>query len=774
LTSEQLQRFVQNLPGLFLVVRADEQFTIVAASDDYLRATRMDGSIIGQALFAVFPDNPAALHAKAAHNLRASFERVLATRATDSMATQRYDVRLPPAAGGGFEAWFCNPVNAPVLCANGEVDYILHRVEEATAKANRDAVAILESIAEGFFTLDGQWRFDFVNQQAHRILNRERGTLEGRRLWDEFPGLEGTEFERSYRRTMQERVTTTFTAFYPGDGRWYEVSTYPAPEGVSVYLRDVTEPKLLQADGERLVAESQTQRRIYETALNNTPDFVYVFGLDHRAMYANEALLKVWGVDDVRGKRWMDLGYEQWHADLHDGEIEQVIRTRAPIRGEIPFTGTNGTRVYDYIFAPVLGSDGQVVAIAGTTRDITDRQAAEQALRQQAASLAEADRAKDEFLATLSHELRNPLAPLRNSLALLGRLDQGNAKTEPVRAIMERQVNHLVRLVDDLLEVSRISRGTLSLRKERVEMAAVVRSAIETSEPLMAEAGHSLEVQLPPEPLWLEGDPVRLAQVLANLLNNAAKYSEDGGRITLRGESRDGDALISVRDTGMGIAPDMLPRVFAMFSRGHRDSGRAQGGLGIGLALARRLAEMHGGTLDGRSDGLGKGSEFLIRLPLAAAQDAPVAPPPAGTQGAGLGGIATLVVDDNRDAGDSLWQVLTLLGAHVRVARDGREALEAFAAFQPRVVLLDIGMPDMNGYEVARAIRTRFPGALTTLVALTGWGQEDDRRRAREAGFDHHLVKPAELDALQALLGSLDSAGVEAGRAQPSGPTAAS
>jgi PAS domain S-box-containing protein len=755
LTSEPIQRLVQALPGLFLVIRADAQFTIVAASDDYLHATRTDRSILGQSLFTVFPDNPAAEYAKGPHNLRASFERVVATRAIDTMPMQRYDVPLPPAAGGGFEQKFWNPVNAPVLSASGDVEYIVHRVEEASAKANRDAVAILESIAEGFFTLDSEWRFDFVNHQAHLIVNREPGTLEGRTLWEAFPGLEGTEFERNYLRTMHERVKTSFTAFYAVDGRWYDVSTFPAPEGVSVYFRDVTEQKLLQAEGERLVAESETQRRIYETALNNTPDFVYVFGLDHRALYANEALLKVWGVDDVRGKRWMDLGYEQWHADMHDAEIDQVIRTRAPIRGEIPFTGTNGTRVYDYIFAPVFGSDGQVVAIAGTTRDITDRQAAEQALRQQAASLAEADRAKDEFLATLSHELRNPLAPLRNSLALLRQLDQDNEKAEPVRAMMERQVNHLVRLVDDLLEVSRISRGTLSLRKERVEMAAIVRSAIETSEPLMAEAGHALDVVLPPEPLWLEGDPVRLAQVLANLLNNAAKYSNDGGRITVRGESRDGQAVISVRDTGLGIDPDMLPRVFDMFSRGHRDSGRAQGGLGIGLALARRLAEMHDGTLDGYSDGPGKGSEFVIRLPQAAPPAAQPAPAPVATQGAGLHGITTLVVDDNRDAGDSLGEVLALLGADVRVARDGREALAAFETFQPRVVLLDIGMPDMNGYEVARAIRTRYPGAPTTLVALTGWGQEDDRRRAREAGFDHHLVKPAELDALQALLGSL-------------------
>lgn len=367
MTDDQVRRFVQSLPGLFLVVRADEHFTIVAASADHLRATYTDSGIVGRPIFSVFPDNPEAPSTGGAANLRASFERVLATRATDAMPMQRYDVRRP---GGGFEQRFWNPVNAPVLSSTGEVEYIVHRVDDATAKTNRDAVAILESIAEGFFTLDNQWRFDFVNPQAHRILDRERGSLEGRRIWDEYPGLEGTEFERCYRRTMYERVATRFTAFYEGHGRWYEVSTFPAPEGVSVYFRDVTEQKLLQADRERLVAQSETQRRIYETALNSTPDFVYVFDLDHRALYANEALLRVWGVGDVRGKRWMDLGYEQWHADMHDAEIDRVIATRAPIRGEIPFTGTNGTRVYDYIFAPVLDSNGNVVAIAGTRKSV--------------------------------------------------------------------------------------------------------------------------------------------------------------------------------------------------------------------------------------------------------------------------------------------------------------------------------------------------------------------------------------------------------------------
>ena len=620
LSPEQIQRFVKNSPDLLLVLLPGEPFTIVAASDEYLKATHSDRGIFGRPVFEAFPDNPA-VNARATHTLRASLQKVIDTRETDVMATQRYDVRRPTAAGGEFEERFWNTTNSPVLSEDGgAVEYILHRIEEASAKTRRDAVAILESITEGFFTLDRQWRFDYVNREAHRILGRERGTLEGRTLWSEYPGLEGTLFEHSYRRTMEQREMSSFTAFYAGHQRWYEVTAFPAPEGVSVYFRDVTAPKRLEAERERLVAESQTQRRIYETALDSTPDFVYVFDLEHRAIYANEALLKVWGVDDVRGKRWMDLGYEQWHADLHDAEIDEVIRTRAPIRGEIPFTGTNGRRIYDYIFAPVLGHGGEVVAIAGTTRDVTDRQAAEQAAREHAERLAQADRAKDEFLATLSHELRNPLAPLRNALTLLRRMECADPKAERLQVIMERQLNHLVRLVDDLLELSRISRGVLSLRREPVDVAVVIRSAIETCDPLIQAAGHELSFEAPAQPLLVEGDAVRLAQIVANLLNNAAKYTEQPGSIAVRSRREDGHVVVSVRDTGIGIEPEALPRMFEMFSRGLRDGGQAQGGLGIGLALSRRLAEMHGGTLEGRSEGAGRGSEFVLRLP---AQEAP-------------------------------------------------------------------------------------------------------------------------------------------------------
>jgi len=753
MSNMDIQRVFRGIPGLFLILKPDRAFTIVGASDDYLRATHTDARIFGRPLFEIFPDNPAQPDASGVRNVRASLERVLTSRIAHKMPLQRYDLRLPEEAGGGFQERYWIPTNAPVLGDDGEVEYVVHHVEDATVAANRDAVEILESITEGFFTLDRQWRFDYVNREAHRILHREPGTLCGQVLWQAFPGLEGTEFERNYVGSMIRREKASFTAYYPNLDAWYEVTSFPAPEGISVYFRDVTEQKKVQGEREYLILSSENQRRIYETALDSTPDFVYVFDLRHRVIYANAALLKMWGVTEAFGKKLSELGYEQWHVEMHDREIEQVIATRAPIRGEVPFTGTNGRRIYDYIFAPVLGPEGNVVAVAGTTRDVTERQAADRALREQAERLAESDRAKDEFLATLSHELRNPLAPLRNAIEFLRRTQQGNAAIAAMYQMMERQLDHLVRLVDDLLEVSRISRGTFSLRKEQVELAAVVRNATETSEPLIKAGEHTLVVELPEEPLWLEGDVVRMAQILANLLNNAAKYTDHGGCIRLRAWPEGGNAAISVSDNGVGIAPEVMPRMFEMFSRGDRDSGRSQGGLGIGLALSRRLAQMHGGSLEARSDGPGKGSEFIARLPLTAV---PQQTAPSLHADPHLMQMRVLVVDDNPDAGDSLAMILEVLGAEVRVVRSGAEAFDVFGSFQPSVVLLDIGMPGMNGYDVARALRTRFPEHGATLVALTGWGQEDDRQRARDAGFDHHLVKPADLDVLQHLLHSIE------------------
>jgi two-component system CheB/CheR fusion protein len=370
------------------------------------------------------------------------------------------------------------------------------------------------------------------------------------------------------------------------------------------------------------------------------------------------------------------------------------------------------------------------------------------------ARLAEGDRRKDEFLATLAHELRNPLAPLRNGLALLRLQRRGDPAVEQVSGMMERQVQLMARLIDDLLDVSRITRGKIELRKGPVDLAAAAAQAVEAARPLIEERGHRLEVALPPAPVRLEADAARLEQVLSNLLNNAAKYTEPGGRIALTAERHGGEVVIRVKDSGIGIRPEMLPRVFDLFQQADRVEGRVSEGLGIGLTLVRRLVELHGGRVTAHSQGPGRGSEFVVRLPL------PAEAPRAGAGRAARGpvkapGRRVLVVEDNPDAAESLALLLRAAGHEVRVAADGPAALEAAAAFRPQVVLLDIGLPKMDGYEVARRLRRGAGRDGLLLVALSGYGQEEDRRRSRAAGFDAHLVKPADLDALQELLAEL-------------------
>jgi len=322
---------------------------------------------------------------------------------------------------------------------------------------------------------------------------------------------------------------------------------------------------------------------------------------------------------------------------------------------------------------------------------------------------------------------------------------------ERVADMMERQVEHMVRMVDDLLEVSRISRGKIELRKERVELAGVLRNAVDASLPLIEAARHKFTVDLPEESLPLEADAVRLAQVFANLLNNAAKYTPEGGEIVMSVGAENGMAVIGVRDNGEGIPPGMLNRVFNMFTQVNTGI-RAQGGLGIGLTLARTLVHLHGGTIEAYSEGPGKGCEFIVRLPLAAPERVAPAPSAPAESTGPLQLKRVLVVDDNRDAADSLGMLLQFLGAEVMVVHDGRSALEALKTFKPGVILLDIGMPEMNGLEVARRVREDPSHGAVTLVALTGWGQREDRRRTHEAGFDYHLVKPADVGTLQNIL----------------------
>jgi PAS domain S-box-containing protein len=402
--------------------------------------------------------------------------------------------------------------------------------------------------------------------------------------------------------------------------------------------------------------------------------------------------------------------------------------------------------------APIRGPGGRVEGAVLVFRDVAEERRARDALQ-------EADRRKDEFLAMLSHELRNPLAPLRNALELLRGPDAGGARLAWARDVMERQLQQLTRLVDDLLDVSRITRGKITLRKEPVRLADVVAQAVETSRPLIDLRRQRLTVEGPAEAVELEADPTRLAQVLANLLNNASKYTEEGGRIALTCGREGRQAVLRVRDTGIGIPPDVLPRVFDLFAQADSTLARSEGGLGIGLTLVKRLAELHGGTAAAHSDGPGKGSTFTVRLPLPAAAAAPVAPSRAGRPAPDGPRRRVLVVDDNVDAAESLAALLQVHGHEPRTAHSGPDALAAAGEFRPDLVLLDIGLPGMDGYAIARALRGEPWGRGLRLVALTGYGQDDDRRRALEAGFDQHLTKPAGPEVLLRLLADCPPAG---------------
>lgn len=376
--------------------------------------------------------------------------------------------------------------------------------------------------------------------------------------------------------------------------------------------------------------------------------------------------------------------------------------------------------------------------------------------RQYAEALQDADRRKDEFLATLAHELRNPLAPIRNGLQILRMSPEGEV-SDSVREMMDRQLTHLVRLIDDLLDVSRVSQGKIDLRLQRITLQSALQSAIETSSPLIEAAHHRLSLDLPEEPLWLHADLTRISQVISNLVNNAAKYTPDSGRIDLALRRDGGDAVISVTDNGLGIPPDMLPKVFDLFTQVDRNLERSKGGLGIGLALVQRLVRMHGGTIEAKSAGLDKGSTFTVRLPLSSAAPAETAAETGENAAVGRA-LQVLIVDDNIDSAKTTGWMTEMLGHRPRLAADGIAALAAAKELRPDVIILDIGLPGMNGYDVCRALRTDAALKNAVLIAQTGWGQEKDRKEAFDAGFDYHLVKPVNFKEFSGLLSKIQRA----------------
>ena len=495
------------------------------------------------------------------------------------------------------------------------------------------------------------------------------------------------------------------------------------------------------------------QKELFRTTLGSLGEAVVTCDPGGRVTYINATAeaLTGWKATRAIGQPIADI-VRVIDAERHlalENVAEVTLRDGVDVtavhRGYLVPRGSDERRPVEESAAPIRDAVGAIAGAVLVFRDITERKRTENAL-------LEADRRKDEFLAVLAHELRNPLAPLRNALHVVRIAGHDKATVQQVWGMMERQVLQMVRLIDDLLDVSRITRNKLELRREPIRLHEVIDAALEMSAPTVARFNHRVVRELGPDLPMVDGDRARLVQVLDNLVTNAAKYSEPGGTITVVAGRGAGDtASIIVKDTGLGIPPDMLERIFEMFTQVDRTLERSRGGLGIGLTLVRRIVQLHGGSIVARSEGPGRGSEFEITLPAAPQPAEPAAPAP-GLETPPGGRKRIVVCDDNEDAAESLARMLRMIGHEVRLAFNGMECLAVCEEFDPDVVLLDIGMPRMNGYDTARALRARGKGPRPVLVAVTGWGQAEDRRRAFEAGFDHHLTKPADFDTLARLL----------------------
>lgn len=511
--------------------------------------------------------------------------------------------------------------------------------------------------------------------------------------------------------------------------------------GLVLVFRDITERRKT----ERSLAKSLS---FADDIIETLREPFVVLDADLRVKTANRSFYESFHVskEETENHLVYDLGNGQWDIPGLRKLLDEVLTRNKSVHDfEVEHSFPNLGRKTMLLNARPFPPDSkhpELILLA--VEDVS-------ALRERADELAEAHRHKDEFLATLAHELRNPLAPIRNAVQYLGMEGLTPRDLRTGRDVISRQVTVMVRLIDDLLDMSRISRNKLDIRKERVELATLLESAVEGSQSLLQQCGHELTVSLPPQPIHLDADAVRLTQVFMNLLNNAAKFTNKGGHIWLTAVKEGSDAIVSVRDNGIGISGEMLPRIFEMFTQVDRSLERSQGGLGIGLTLARRLVDMHDGTIEAHSNGSDQGSEFVVRLPLI---PSPLETPPRidGLRAAALSGSRILVVDDNKDSADSLAMLLRLKGNEIRTAHDGLEAVRVAETFHPELVLLDIGLPRLNGYDVARHIRQQRWSRDVILVALTGWGQDEDRRRSKEAGFNFHIVKPVELSALESLL----------------------
>jgi signal transduction histidine kinase/CheY-like chemotaxis protein len=626
----------------------------------------------------------------------------------------------------------------------------------------RTALRVLLTTQHPVFIFWGPEHLCFYNDAYSRSIGPEKHPAmlgaPGREWWGEIWTIIGPQIEQVLRggaATWHENQLVPIIRHGRLQDVYWTYSFGPiderdAPNGVGGVLVICTETTQQVLTERRLAAERESFAQLFEQA----PSFMAVLrGPEHRFELANPGYMRLIGHREIIGKPLREAlpetvaqGYLQLLDEVYRSG-KAYTATGAKYSLQLSAQASLVERYVDFVYQPIIDADGSVSGVFVEGFDTTSRNLADIALQN-------ANRRKDEFLAMLAHELRNPLAPIRNAAEILARTFPEQAEPYAVVTMIRRQADQLTRLVDDLLDVSRISQGRIELKQETLNVAPLVEQAFETVAPLFQDKRQDVSLAPSYEPLYVVGDVTRLVQSLVNVLTNAAKYTDRGGKIRVHTRSSADDVFIEVSDNGVGISAELMPQIFELFVQGDRTLDRSEGGLGIGLAVVKKLIEMHGGQISARSEGLGKGSTFELRLPRA---PAPVA---ADAQAASANASVrrVLVVDDNIDAADSLALLLGLEGHQTECAYTAAGALQRVSAFAPQVVLLDIGLPDMDGYEVARRLRALPTGAAMTLVALTGYGQAEDRERALASGFDTHLVKPVDLVALARILATPPSA----------------
>ena len=617
------------------------------------------------------------------------------------------------------------------------------RAAEELRRQREDLRIVTDTMSAGVVRVSADLRYVWVNRLFASWVGKSPGEIIGRPVGEVIGEDDWRDLRPHAERVLRgERVEYERRARFGAGERWIYSVMEPTrdengvPNGLVAVVSDIQSRK--EAEAALTSAREQLQ-----LVADGMPAAVALCSRDLRYVWVNRRYAEWAGTEprELVGRPIVEvIGAET--LDAIRPHIERVLAGEQAEYERLTRLAGLGERWVRNLYAPTRDGTGWIAVGA----DIHDRKLMEETLHQ-------AERRKDEFLATLAHELRNPLAPIRNAVAILGKKDALDPELSWSREVIERQVDQMSRLIDDLLDIARIAGGTLLIRKERLPLERAIDMALETSRPYINAAGHSLSVLLPSERVTVEADPARLAQVFSNLLNNAARYTERHGEIALTAELDRDEVVVCVQDNGIGFRPEVAERLFEPFSQLTRSNERSHGGLGIGLSLVQGIVALHGGRVEARSGGPGQGAEFVVRLPLPkytdplreakpAAQAKPQAP---------IAGVKVLVADDNRDAADSLQRILSLYGYQVEVAYDGTAAIRLDGAFHPKVAVLDIGMPGANGFEVARSIR-ESRGDGVTLIALTGWGQEGDRRRAMEAGFDYHLTKPVDPGALNDLL----------------------